>query len=60
MVAELKMNKSVESVSKKKRVSKKNKKSWRKHTDIKDVEDFLDDKRLEERLGLVKCVFDIR
>jgi nucleolar protein 53 len=35
----------------KKRVSKKNKKSWRKHTDIKDVESFLDEKRFEERLG---------
>jgi hypothetical protein len=38
---------------KKKRVSKKNKKSWRKHTDTKDVDSFLDDKRLEERLGCV-------
>ncbi|KDR17226.1 ribosome biogenesis protein NOP53 [Zootermopsis nevadensis] len=35
----------------KKRVSKKNKKSWRKYTDIKDVDSFLDEKRLEERLG---------
>ncbi|KAL4717387.1 hypothetical protein ACJJTC_017274 [Scirpophaga incertulas] len=40
------------SVLKKKRhVSKKNKKDWRKHCDIKDVEDFLEDQRLEERLG---------
>lgn len=38
---------------KKKRVSKKNKKSWRKHTDTKDVDSFLDEKRLEERLGYV-------
>ena len=38
---------------KKKRVSKKNKKAWRKHTDTKDVDSFLDDKRLEERLGYV-------
>jgi nucleolar protein 53 len=38
---------------KKKRVSKKNKKSWRKHTDTRDVDSFLDDKRLEERLGCV-------
>jgi hypothetical protein len=38
---------------KKKRVSKKNKKSWRKHTDTEDVDSFLDDKRLEERLGYV-------
>jgi hypothetical protein len=39
--------------TKKKRVSKKNKKSWRKHTDVKDVDSFLDDRRLEERLGCV-------
>jgi len=38
---------------KKKRVSKKNKKSWRKHTDTKDIDSFLDEKRLEERLGHV-------
>jgi nucleolar protein 53 len=38
---------------KKKRVSKKNKKSWRKYTDTKDVDSFLDDRRLEERLGCV-------
>ena len=31
--------------------SKKNKKAWRK-TDIQDVEDFLEDKRLEEILGV--------
>ncbi|PNF33861.1 hypothetical protein B7P43_G07683 [Cryptotermes secundus] len=37
--------------TKKKRVSKKNKKSWRKHVNTKDVDSFLDDKRLEERLG---------
>ncbi|XP_038207211.1 ribosome biogenesis protein NOP53 [Zerene cesonia] len=36
---------------KKKRVSKKNKAAWRKHSDIRDVEDFLEDQRLEERLG---------
>ena len=34
-----------------KKASKKNKKSWRKNTDIEDVEDFLEDQRLEERLG---------
>lgn len=37
---------------KKRKVSKKTKKSWRKHVDIKDVDKFLDDKRLEERLGV--------
>merc|ERR1711881_208054 len=31
--------------------SKKNKKSWRKNTDIDDVNEFLEDQRLEERLG---------
>lgn len=37
---------------KKRKVSKKTKKSWRKHVDIKDVDEFLDNKRLEERLGV--------
>lgn len=41
----------VESSTKKKRVSKKHKSSWRKHVNITDVEEFLEDKRLEERLG---------
>ncbi|KAF9819613.1 hypothetical protein SFRURICE_005566 [Spodoptera frugiperda] len=36
---------------KKKRVSKKNKKAWGKYSDIRDVEEFLEDQRLEERLG---------
>ncbi|XP_026283920.1 ribosome biogenesis protein NOP53 [Frankliniella occidentalis] len=36
---------------KKRQGSKKTKKAWRK-TDIQDVEDFLEDKRLEERLGV--------
>lgn len=36
---------------KKRQGSKKTKKAWRK-TDIQDVEDFLEDKRLEERLGI--------
>ncbi|CAH0730793.1 unnamed protein product, partial [Brenthis ino] len=38
-------------VQKKKRVSKKNKAAWRKHCDIADVEEYLEDQRLEERLG---------
>ncbi|XP_013186088.1 ribosome biogenesis protein NOP53 [Amyelois transitella] len=38
-------------VKKKKHVSKKNKKAWRKYCDITDVEAFLEDQRLEERLG---------
>jgi len=36
---------------KRKRVSKKTKKAWRKHSDIKDVENYLDDVRLQERTG---------
>ncbi|OTF82892.1 hypothetical protein BLA29_011032, partial [Euroglyphus maynei] len=34
-----------------KKVSKNRKKSWRKHTDISEYEEFLDDKRFEERIG---------
>lgn len=37
--------------TKKKRVSKKTKASWRKHTDIQDVEDFLEEQRTQERIG---------
>jgi len=36
---------------KKKNPSKKSKKCWRKSSDIADVEEFLEEKRLEERLG---------
>jgi len=39
-------------VTKRKRVSKKSKSSWRKHSDIKDIEGFLEDQRREERTGL--------
>ncbi|KAL5272281.1 hypothetical protein ACHWQZ_G000487 [Mnemiopsis leidyi] len=38
-------------LNKRKRVSKKNKKAWRKHTEIKDVEKFLEAKLREERTG---------
>lgn len=38
-------------IKKKKRVSKKSKTAWRKHCDITDVEAYLEDQRLEERLG---------
>jgi nucleolar protein 53 len=41
----------VEAPKKSKGSSKKNKKSWRKNTSIEDIEEFLDDQRLEERLG---------
>ncbi|KAL0277003.1 UNVERIFIED_CONTAM: hypothetical protein PYX00_004438 [Menopon gallinae] len=37
--------------AKRKRVSKKTKKSWRKNVDINDVEDFLEEQRWEERTG---------
>lgn len=37
--------------TKRKRVSKKSKKSWRKNVNIDDVEDFLDEQRWEERTG---------
>jgi len=37
--------------TKRKRVSKKSKQSWRKHTDIKDVEEYLEEERREERTG---------
>ncbi|XP_015190544.1 PREDICTED: uncharacterized protein LOC107074041 [Polistes dominula] len=37
--------------TKKRKVSKKTKKSWRKHVDITDVDNFLEEERLEERLG---------
>ncbi|KAK1123760.1 hypothetical protein K0M31_008455 [Melipona bicolor] len=36
---------------KKRRVSKKNKKAWRKYVDMSDVDKFLEDTRLEKRLG---------
>ncbi len=36
---------------KRKRVSKNKKKNWRKHTDIEDVEEYLEDQRLQERTG---------
>ncbi|XP_012285471.1 ribosome biogenesis protein NOP53 [Orussus abietinus] len=38
-------------VCQKRKVSKKTKKAWRKHIDIKDVDAYLDNARLEERLG---------
>lgn len=36
---------------KRKRVSKKSKLAWRKHTKVSDIEEFLDEQREEERLG---------
>lgn len=38
-------------VARKKHVSMKKKSAWRKHTDITDVENFLDEQRLQERIG---------
>lgn len=37
---------------KRRKVSKKTKKSWRKYIDVKDVDAFLENDRLEERLGV--------
>lgn len=37
-------------IKRKKRISKKNRSAWRK-TDIKDVEEYLEDQRQEERIG---------
>lgn len=42
----------VEIKNKKRKVSKKTKKSWRKHVDTTDVDKFLENERLEERLGV--------
>ena len=42
----------LDSVNKKRKVSKKTKRSWRKHVDIQDVNKFLENQRLEERLGV--------
>ena len=33
------------------RQSKKSKRSWRKHTDVEDVQEYLEDKQREELLG---------
>ncbi|KAK6622174.1 hypothetical protein RUM44_001981 [Polyplax serrata] len=38
--------------TKRKRVSKKSKKSWRKNVDISDVDNFIQDQLLQERLGV--------
>lgn len=35
--------------SRRKRVNKNKKKNWNKHSDINDVEEFLEDVRLQER-----------
>ncbi|KAK2587379.1 hypothetical protein KPH14_003096 [Odynerus spinipes] len=42
----------IEVKNKKRKVSKKTKKSWRKHVDTTDVDKFLESERLEERLGV--------
>ncbi|KAG5898575.1 hypothetical protein JTB14_016587 [Gonioctena quinquepunctata] len=42
--------------TRKKKVSKKLKSSWRKHVHVQDVEDFLEEKRLEERLGSLASI----
>lgn len=35
----------------KKRPSKKSKKDWRKHSNVKDVEEYLEGRRREEKFG---------
>lgn len=45
------MEKPTERLGKKKRHSMKNKESWRKHIDITDVDNFLEEKRQDERIG---------
>lgn len=42
---------------KKKNVSRNKKIYWRKHADVKDVEDFLSEKRSNERVGYVYFFF---
>lgn len=37
------------SSGRRKRVNKNKKKNWNKHSDIQDIEEFLDDVRLQER-----------
>ncbi|XP_076315126.1 uncharacterized protein LOC143227581 [Tachypleus tridentatus] len=37
--------------NRKARVNKNKKKSWRKHVDIKEVEDYLEEKRVDEKTG---------
>ena len=39
--------------TKRKKMSKNKKQTWRKHTDIKEVEEHLEEARREERTGLV-------
>lgn len=38
-------------VNVKKRASRKNKRAWRKNIDHQDVDNFLEEQRLEERIG---------
>ena len=38
-------------VVKRRRVSKKSKRSWRKHTNVQDVEEYLEGRRREEVFG---------
>lgn len=47
----IKLNKPIGEAKKRRKVSKKRKRSWRKHVDTKDVDKFLENQRLEERLG---------
>lgn len=53
-----KMASEVNVSKKKKKYSKKTKRNWRKQTDIKDVEEYLEEVRRDERTGLVKLVYN--
>lgn len=41
----------VDSRKKKQKFSKNKKKSWRKHADVADIEDYFEDQRRDERTG---------
>ncbi len=43
----------------KRRRSKKSKKSWRKFTDIRDVEEFLEEQRKDERTGYLNTEMEL-
>ncbi|XP_071961833.1 ribosome biogenesis protein NOP53-like [Antedon mediterranea] len=45
------MTESKTKIGPRKRVAKNRKKAWRKHSNIKDVEEFLEDQRLQQRTG---------
>jgi hypothetical protein len=50
-LSELSEKMSTEPPKKKRKVAKNKKKTWRKHIDISEIEEFLEDERLQERTG---------